>query len=548
MSYRTVKRFLGETNLERKCRWLLGCGTLVLMMTSFVVFARLTEGLAYQQPLQTGRAVVAPAVARHHLPRDPDLNAGLDDLQRRNEAAWPDHLDGFTSALLSPDPAAATTDADREAIQELADQPELPEMFRRSSGEQEIVFYARVRAETGCVSCHRSVERLATSLGGGADATARAAALVRPELNAGDTLGVMRVRMSSAAIDDGVEANFAWLVTFAVGTTILILAGNYAIIRYVVVKPVKALKGTADAIAAGDLAVRSDLHTGDEFEHLSRAFNRMLANLMRTQERNRGLIGELDTKVDELARINLELHRTNAVKTEFLSTMSHELRTPLNSIIGFSETLLSADNLTEKQHRWVANVHDNGKRLLTLVNDVLDLAKAESGKMRARAGVVSVAAVCEELGSLFRQQAEKKEIELVVQVPPDTPDVRQDANKLRQIVTNLLSNAVKFTPEGGRVTLRAGVEGDTLTIQVTDTGVGIAPEHQEMVFQKFRQASGTLTREQGGTGLGLSIVRELARLLGGDVELQSDLGRGSTFTVKVTARLTEDPLAAFSAE
>ncbi len=547
MSYRTFKRFLGETNLERKCRWLLGVGTLVLMMTSFIVFARLTEGLASEQPLHIGRAVVGPAVARHHLSRDPDLAAGLSDLHHRTETDWPDQIEGYSYTLLPADPAAADPD-DRDHLQELADDPDRSEKYHRARGEAVAVYYARVRAESGCVACHRSPDRLVKFLGGGPDATTRAAALARPDLNPGDTLGVVRVRMSSAAIDDGIDTNRAWLIAFAVGTTILILAGTYSIIRYVVVKPVKVLKGTADAIAAGDLAVRSELHTGDEFEDLSRAFNRMLANLMRTQERNRGLIGELDTKVDELARINLELHRTNAVKTEFLSTMSHELRTPLNSIIGFSETLLGADNLTEKQHRWVANVHDNGKRLLTLINDVLDLAKVESGKMRVRAGVVAVGPLCEELGSLFRQQAEKKEIELVVQVPPDTPDVRQDGNKLRQIVTNLLSNAVKFTPEGGRVTLRAGVEGDSLVVQVTDTGVGIAPEHQEMVFQKFRQTSSTLTREQGGSGLGLSIVRELARLLGGDVELKSDLGRGSTFTVRVAARLTEDPLAAFSAE
>lgn len=547
MSYRTFRRLLGETNLERKCRWLLGVGTLVLMMTSFIVFARLTEGLANEQPLHTGRAVVGPAVARHHLPHNPDLTAGLDDLQRRAATDWTDQLEGYSYAQLPADPATADPD-DRDALQELADKPDLAETLRRPSGQSVAVYYARVRAETGCVACHRSSERLTAFLGGGPEATARGAALARPELNVGGTLGVVRVRMSSAAIDESIDANRAWLIAFAVGTTILILTGTYAIIRYVVVKPVKILKGTADAIASGDLAVRSDLHTGDEFEDLSRAFNRMLANLMRTQERNRGLIGELDTKVDELARINLELHRTNAVKTEFLSTVSHELRTPLNSIIGFSETLLSADNLTEKQHRWVANVHDNGKRLLAMINDVLDLAKVESGKMRARAGVIAVSPLCEELGSLFRQQAEKKEIELVVQVPPDTPDVRQDANKLRQIVTNLLSNAIKFTPEGGRVTLRAAVEEEWLVVQVTDTGVGIAPEHQDMVFQKFRQASGTLTREQGGTGLGLSIVRELARLLGGDVELKSDLGRGSTFTVKVVAKLTEDPLAAFSAE
>ena len=545
MSYRTFKRFLGETNLERKCRWLLGVGTLVLMMTSFVVFARLTEGLAYEQPLHTGRAVVGPAVARLHTPRDPDLAASLDDFQKHAEADWSDHLSGYAYAVLPADPEKVDAD-DRDAVREFAETPTLLDRHGRQAGQ--IVYYARVRAEGRCVDCHRSPERLAAFLGGGPEAVARANAIVRPGLNAGDTLGVVRVRMSSAAIDDGVEANRAWLIAFAVGTTILILAGTYSIVRYVVVKPVKALKGTADAIASGDLAVRSDLHTGDEFEDLSRAFNRMLANLMRTQERNRGLIADMDAKVDELARINMELHRTSALKTDFLSTVSHELRTPLNSIIGFSETLLGADNLSEKQLRWVGNVHDNGKQLLALINDVLDSAKLESGKMRARVGVVQVAPLCEELGTTFRQQAEKKEIELVVQMPPDTPDVRQDGGKLRQIVGNLLSNAIKFTPEGGRVTLRAAVEGEWLVVQVTDTGVGIAPEHQEMVFQKFRQASGTLTREQGGTGLGLSIVRELARLLGGDVDLKSEPGRGSTFTVKVAAKLPDDPLAAFSTE
>jgi signal transduction histidine kinase len=547
MSYRTIKRLLGETNLERKCRWLLGCGTLVLMMASFVVFARLTEGIAYDQLTHTGRAVVAPAVARRHLPPNADLAAGMDELTTQTQAAWPEHLTGYSYALLSPDPEVADPD-DQEPLRTLADKLSVTETHRRIPGESALVYYGGVRAEAGCVACHSSPQKLADYLGGGPDATTRATALARPNLTVGDRLGVVRVRMSTEGIEEGVHANRAWLIAFAVGTTILILAGTYAVIRYVVVKPVKTLKSTADAISAGDLAVRSDLHTGDEFEDLSRAFNRMLANLIRTQERNRGLIGELDGKVDELARINLELHRTNAVKTEFLSTMSHELRTPLNSIIGFSEALLGADNLTEKQHRWVANVHDNGKRLLALINDVLDLAKVESGKMRARASVVAVPALAEELAGLFRQQAEKKEIELVVQVPADTPDIRQDANKLRQIGANLLSNAVKFTPEGGRVTLRMGVEDDTLVVQVIDTGVGIAPEHQEMVFQKFRQASGSLTREQGGTGLGLSIVRELARLLGGDVELKSEPGRGSTFTVRVAAKLTEDPLAAFSLE
>jgi signal transduction histidine kinase len=551
MSYRTFKRLLGETNLERKCRWLLGSGTLLLMTGSFLVYARLTEGVAYDQLRHTGRTLVSPTLARTHLTPDAEVQQGVLEFQRLTEQAWPENLKGWTYKFLVPgstDPERQGRPEDGEAVRGLAADPGRLEDARAVPGEQRYVYYGSVRAAPSCVACHRSEGKLTAFLGGSEAAAKAARQLASPDLRPGDLMAVVRVELNTGMIEDGLHQNRAWLIAFAVGTTLLILAGTYLVIRYVVVKPVKELKGTADAIAAGQLAVRSDLQTGDEFEDLSQAFNRMLANLIRIQERNRGLIGELDAKVDELARANLELHRTNATKTEFLSTVSHELRTPLNSVIGFSEALLAADTLTDKQHRWAANIHDSGKHLLALINDVLDLAKVEAGRMRVRPDVLNVPALCEQAAALFRPQAEKKEIELLVQVPPDTPDVRQDGGKLRQILSNLLSNAVKFTPEGGRITVRASADADTLTLSVTDTGVGIAPEHQEMVFQKFRQASGTLTREQGGTGLGLSIVREMARLLGGDVRLHSEVGRGSTFTVRVAAKLKDDPLAAFSSE
>jgi signal transduction histidine kinase len=146
---------------------------------------------------------------------------------------------------------------------------------------------------------------------------------------------------------------------------------------------------------------------------------------------------------------------------------------------------------------------------------------------------------------MFRPLAEKKNIDLKVIADPNCPSGRQDSGKLHQILTNLLSNAVKFTPEGGRVTLKAASDGNELVFTVTDTGVGISPDEQDLIFEKFRQAANPMTREQGGTGLGLSIVRELAKLLRGDVTLNSELGRGSSFNVRIAARLADEPLAEF---
>ncbi len=161
--------------------------------------------------------------------------------------------------------------------------------------------------------------------------------------------------------------------------------------------------------------------------------------------------------------------------------------------------------------------------------------------MEVKPELVSVADLADGMLTMHRPQAEKKNIDLRSVVETGLPPARQDVGKLRQILTNLLSNAVKFTPEGGRVQLRAEAEGPDLVLTVTDTGVGIAPEDQELVFEKFRQAASPMTREHEGTGLGLSIVRELSKLLGGDVTLKSEVGRGSTFTVRVPLELAGAP-------
>jgi len=225
--------------------------------------------------------------------------------------------------------------------------------------------------------------------------------------------------------------------------------------------------------------------------------------------------------------------------------MSHELRTPLNSILGFSDVLLSGDNLTDKQKRWVSNIQSSGQKLLNLINDILDLAKIEAGKMQVRVEEFSIRDVCEGLLNLFRPFAEKKNIELKEQIATDIPLLRQDPGKVQQILSNLLSNAIKFTPEGGRVLLKVDADPMYVTVVVSDTGVGIALEDQELVFEKFRQAGNPLTREHAGTGLGLSIVRELSKLLGGEVTLQSELGRGSTFSVRLPLHLSQEPRLEF---
>jgi len=239
----------------------------------------------------------------------------------------------------------------------------------------------------------------------------------------------------------------------------------------------------------------------------------------------------------ELVRAKDEAERANDSKSQFLANMSHELRTPLNSLLILARLLADnvGRNLNDKQVRFAQTIHASGMDLLALINDLLDLAKIESGAVTAlHMAPLPLEEVKNELERLFRQVALEKKLEFTIDIVPGLPaTVRTDATRLKQILKNLLANAFKFTPRGA-VRLRIAPRGaDAVAFSVTDSGIGIPPDKQQVIFEAFQQADGSTSRKYGGTGLGLSISRELARLLGGELELQSTPGEGSTFTLVV---------------
>jgi signal transduction histidine kinase len=226
----------------------------------------------------------------------------------------------------------------------------------------------------------------------------------------------------------------------------------------------------------------------------------------------------------------------NKAKSDFLANMSHELRTPLNAIIGFSEVLRAgqAGILTPKQTEYCRDIHDSGLHLLALINDILDLSKIEAGKMTLEAEETDLALLLESCLAIVREKALAHDIRLSLEVGPGLDNVRVDVRKFKQLVYNLLANAVKFTPDGGGIRLEAGRDGgDWFVFSVRDSGIGIAAGELPRLFKPFVQLDGSLDRKYEGTGLGLSMVKRLAELHGGSTSVQSEIGKGSTFTVRI---------------
>jgi GAF domain-containing protein len=232
-----------------------------------------------------------------------------------------------------------------------------------------------------------------------------------------------------------------------------------------------------------------------------------------------------------------ELESASQHKSEFLASMSHELRTPLNAIIGFSEVLLAGmfGETNEKQTEYLRDILASGQHLLSLINDILDLSKIEAGRMELELGDFELPAAIDDALLLMRERAGRRGLSLERHVDERLGEVRADQRKVKQVLLNLLSNAVKFTPEGGRIDVRAAIVGGTVEVAVTDTGIGIAPEDQEAVFEEFRQV-GKSDKKAEGTGLGLALCRKFVELHGGRIWVKSQVGQGSTFTFTLPVR------------
>jgi signal transduction histidine kinase len=239
--------------------------------------------------------------------------------------------------------------------------------------------------------------------------------------------------------------------------------------------------------------------------------------------------------LNELQDKTRQLEVANKHKSEFLANMSHELRTPLNAIIGFSEVLIERmfGELNDKQADYLADIHSSGRHLLSLINDILDLSKVEAGRMELEPGRFHVPTALSNAMMLVRERAQRHAIQLSVDVDPQIDELIADERKFKQILLNLLSNAVKFTPDGGRVDVTARREADELVVAVRDTGIGIAEKDRRAVFEEFRQVGRDYTHKHEGTGLGLTLTRRFVELHGGRIWLESELGKGSTFTFTI---------------
>lgn len=266
------------------------------------------------------------------------------------------------------------------------------------------------------------------------------------------------------------------------------------------------------------------------------------------KELNEKLEEKVMERTVELEKANRELERSNKLKSQFIATMSHELRTPLNSILGFSELLLDEvfGSLTEKQKRYVNNIYNSGNHLLQLINNILDLAKIESGRMQLHYEIFSLKQALLEVENILKPMIDKKNQRLNVSINEKLSVINADRTKFKQIFYNLLSNAIKFTGEGGSIFINADLiekknydfmskEGcckyNYLKISITDTGIGIKKDDQEKIFSEFEQLDSSLSRKYEGTGLGLALTKKLVELHGGEIFLDSEEGKGSTFTV-----------------
>ena len=311
---------------------------------------------------------------------------------------------------------------------------------------------------------------------------------------------------------------------FAGAAIVLALALGF-VISWSVILPVREANAFLSQVARGQFSATISVPNRDEFGVLAANMNQMSRDLSRLYEEQR-------QAAQQLRSLNRQLELASKAKSEFLANMSHELRTPLNAVIGFSEALSERmfGELNDKQAEYVEDIHASGHHLLSLINDILDLSKIEAGRMELELGRFDIAGPITAALTLVKERAARSGVALESDIDADVDSMVGDERKFKQILINLLSNAIKFTPESGAVRLSVESGDGKVVIAVSDTGVGIADDDQEAIFEEFRQVGSDYDRVAEGTGLGLSLARRFVEMHGGQIDVTSKLGKGSTFT------------------
>lgn len=344
-----------------------------------------------------------------------------------------------------------------------------------------------------------------------------------------ERVGTLLIVAHLTTLDDLLYKQF--LITLSVIVFVSMLAYAAAkLLTPVITEPITSLVGLTRRISdEKNYSLRAIPRNQDEVGELSRSFNHMLTTI---QEREK-----------ELYEINEKAEAANRSKSEFLANMSHEIRTPINGILGFAQ-LLSVMELDEKQRSFVDIILSSGNTLLTVINDILDFSKIEAGKLHIESVPFDLMRVIENVVDLMTARAEEKHLEILLRYAPGTPSyVIGDPGRVKQVLMNYVGNAIKFTAQGHvMINVETRILGNTETIirfEVIDTGIGITKEAQKKIFEKFMQADASTTKRYGGTGLGLAISQQLAHLMGGEVGVVSEEGRGSNFWFEVPFRLDQ---------
>lgn len=513
---------LKPLSLAEKCRLQFGAAVILSLTVALLIPYLWMNKLTEKTALDAGRAV-ADRVYEQHFRVPPRVRQELPVLSENGTVRDPNDLTILWARLDSESPQvpADWTESERTQTQRLLEDPDGYEYgwIDTSTTPHKNSYVRIVRATDACLTCH-GPDRPATPF------------------HKNQRLGLLLIRSPVREYAKTILINRVTTIVAGLLAGTAAMVAFYAIAQRVILRPIRQLRALANNIAEGNLDARSSIKSGDEYEKLANAFNHMLDVLQDSRNQLAVANRQLDAKITELSDRNIELFEANKLKSEFLANMTHEVRTPLNAILGFAQLLYEKPGAdVEKSRRYAQNIIASGRSLLNLINDLLDLAKAEAGRMELHVEKTSIGHLCQALVDFFTPMADEKRLTLTLAVDDTVPAVYTDPGKVRQILYNYLSNAIKFTPVGGRIHVSARMLSEhTVRMAVADTGPGIAREHHEAIFEKFRQVDGSITRQGNGTGLGLAICHELSMLLAGDVSVDSEPGRGATFYLDLPLR------------